>query len=667
MGQLIHRLLCVVFCGILLAACGGGDGAVGSGGGSATRDTGSTTASTSPSLALTLIDSGANKTTSITESQQGTLVAKVLSAGGVPVAETVVTFQLDNTNIGTLEPASGTALTNASGEARITLKAGTAAGAATATATATVNDESVSDTQAFSTSLANIALGSGSGAGFSEGSLEPSVAPPAELSAGGTMTITATVADQDNANALFTSPVEVSFTSSCVAASKATIDGTVTTVGGTAVATYRADGCVGSDTITASAPGGLSASTNILVAAAAAGSLEFVSATPGTIALKGTGDSERPETSTVVFKVLDINGNPRAGQTVNFNLSTTVGGLSLSTTSATSDSSGLVQTVVNAGTVPTNVRVHARFTTGGGTDLFTVSSNLTLSTGLPDQNSLSLSRDIETPQGWDRDGEKVTFTARLADRFNNPVPDNTTVLFTTEGGVIEPSCVTEGGACNVIWTSQNPRPADGRVTVLATAIGEEDFTDLNGNGLYDDGEPVSSLPEAFRDADESGVWESGEFFRDFDEDSQYTLADSFYNGSLCTSAAKTLGHCASLVEVRESSIIVMSSAVPEVGGITFSPASITVTDDGKANISATVQDVNGNSPPNGTTVAFTVTVGSLQGQTSFTVGNQLDPFDADLEFKGEATDSTLNGKLTAKVTTPAGDETTASIPITINP
>jgi hypothetical protein len=92
----------------------------------------------------------------------------------------------------------------------------------------------------------------------------------------------------------------------------------------------------------------------------------------------------------------------------------------------------------------------------------------------------------------------VAVTARLSDHFHNPVPDGTAVYFTTNGGAIQPSCTTVGGACTVNWISQNPRPQNGpisllgRPTILVYAIGEESFVDANGNGVADAG-PCSAV------------------------------------------------------------------------------------------------------------------------------------------------------------------------------
>ena len=105
------------------------------------------------------------------------------------------------------------------------------------------------------------------------------------------------------------------------------------------------------------------------VAQAAIGSISFISATPTNIALKGTGDASRPESSTVVFKVLDASGGPRSGTPVSFVLNSNVGGITLTPASATatSDTQGLVQIVVNAGTVATSVKVTASINPAGRT------------------------------------------------------------------------------------------------------------------------------------------------------------------------------------------------------------------------------------------------------------------------------------------------------------
>lgn len=87
-----------------------------------------------------------------------------------------------------------------------------------------------------------------------------------------------------------------------------------------------------------------------------------------------------------------------------------------------------------------------------------------------------------------------------------------------------------------------PRPSDGRITILATAIGDESFTDLNGNGRYDAMDFFEDLPEAFRGDNENGLYDDGmEEFLDFNSDGVYAPENGIYNGVLCSDEAKQSG------------------------------------------------------------------------------------------------------------------------------
>ena len=169
-----------------------------------------------------------------------------------------------------------------------------------------------------------------------------------------------------------------------------------------------------------------------------------------------------------------------------------------------------------------------------GTTLSTQSNGLTITTGIPSQSAFSLAATKLNFEAWEVDGNTTVLTAFLADHFNNPVPDGTVVNFTTGGGTIVGTCSTTNSTCNVTMTGTNPRPANGRVTVLAFAIGEESFTDLNGNGVADllpANEMVdvngnsTAMGEAFRDDAETGVYQAGEPFIDYNGNGVYNVAD----------------------------------------------------------------------------------------------------------------------------------------------
>lgn len=77
-------------------------------------------------------------------------------------------------------------------------------------------------------------------------------------------------------------------------------------------------------------------------------------------------------------------------------------------------------------------------------------------------------------------------------------------------------------------------PRDGVVTVIAVTDGEDAFTDLNGNGIYDAGEPYVTQGEPFIDADDSGARDPNEWFLDVNGNGQY-------DGPVATAAWRGLG------------------------------------------------------------------------------------------------------------------------------
>jgi hypothetical protein len=61
----------------------------------------------------------------------------------------------------------------------------------------------------------------------------------------------------------------------------------------------------------------------------------------------------------------------------------------------------------------------------------------------------------------------------------------------------------------VTYTTSGTKPTDGVATVLAYLPGEESFSDLNGNNVWDAGEPFQDMGQAFRDDNHNGVYDAG--------------------------------------------------------------------------------------------------------------------------------------------------------------
>jgi len=579
-------------------------------------------------LSLALLDPSGNPTSNVSGANPGTLQA-TLTNGGIASSGVLVTFALDS-NVGQLNPSSGTALTDANGVASIVLQSGPTEGAGTVTATI---EGDITQSVDFSVSISatNVAM------------TAPTITP-GSIGANGTATIEVTITETTGGSTTpLTETATVQFTSECVQLGTATLDTNIDTVSGVARSTYKDQGCGITDTISISSTVGqtlLTQTGTLVVQAASAGSIQFISTSPTNIALQGTGGSGRSETSTVTFRVIDSIGNPVQNVGVDFSLTTSVGGITISPDTsvegpAQTDTNGNVDVIVQSGTIPTPVRVVASLASDA--TISTVSDELVISTGIADVNSLSLSASDLNPEGWSIDGITSTITARVADHFNNPVPDGTAVSFTTEFGSVEDSCTTADGLCSVVWTSQSPRvptpalrdPAaitrrlgdavaectrfDGtntnlnaagypcfyanataattsqaaffgglgqvygnRVTIRATVLGEESFTDSNANGQFDAGEAFTDLTEAFIDYNEDGVFDGklengaaasgaadvdskcygagnttecyqvggdNEELVDFNSNLTFDLANGIYNGVLCPVASETAGIC----------------------------------------------------------------------------------------------------------------------------
>lgn len=443
----------------------------------------------------------------------------------------------------------------------------------------------------------------GSGTPFVAGGM---TVTPANIGSNSTATVSVSLVNADGS--AYSGNATIAFTSVCASAGTANITSPVTASSGVAQTVYTPKGCSGQDTITATTTVGstvLTAQGNITVIQSAPTTLSFVSATPSTIGLQGSG---QPTSSTVVFQLTDSTGNPVANQQVNFALSTTVGGTSILPDNAKTDGSGLVSTVVQAGTVHTSVVVTASLPAGSNVADAT-SSALTISTGIPTQSNFSISAGTLNLEAYNVDGVTDPITVHLADRFNNPVPDGTAVTFTTDGGQIGGQCLTVAGTCSVTWTSADPRPGDpatgsnvtplhpGRVAILAYAVGEETFFDNNGNGIFDDGDTFTDIPEIFEDANEDGVYTTGldPFFYDFDKNGAYTSADHKWEGLLCADSSRCAAR--STTGVGKQLIITMST-----GGAAATSGNLSVAG---GPITLVVTDTNGNPMPSGTTFKVT--------------------------------------------------------------
>lgn len=172
----------------------------------------------------------------------------------------------------------------------------------------------------------------------------------------------------------------------------------------------------------------------------------------------------------------------------------------------------------------------------------------------------------------------VDLTVYVGDRNNVVLTDAHTINFVSEYGLVEPSCVTEDGKCTVTWSAiKRPEAggpgSDGYVTITAYTIGEEGFTDSNGNNVFDDADTVfDDLEEPFVDADKvwgvaSNGFSTGDVVIDVVSTNDPTgvnlthdIADGFYNGPNCTHTS-LCGTSTSITIFDDITLSIVSNAV----------------------------------------------------------------------------------------------------------
>jgi hypothetical protein len=352
------------------------------------------------------------------------------------------------------------------------------------------------------------------------------------------------------------------------------------------------------------------------------------------IALQGTGGKTNAE---VTFEVDDASNTGVPGVAVTFSLIPSTGDASLTTTTGTTAANGQASTFVVSCNEHYSVTVLATVSTPSGVK--TASSNsLAITTGIPTQGNFAMASAKLTANNAD-DTQNVTdvITVQLSDRFNNPAPDGTAVAFTANIGQIPGACLTVGGGCSVTWSSSgdgiyNLEPhIAGHVEILAYTVGEESFTDVNGDGVFDDTDSFTTYPgtgagdafdeglgnpgqddigEVYLDGNEIGSFQSGEFFHDFNNDHIRNPPDGKFYGFGCKGTATV--HCGSTTtkEIGKQICIAASTSSALIGvtgggtGATFSGNTLSMGTATTATVTFTVSDMNGQGLASGTAVSL---------------------------------------------------------------
>ena len=646
-----------------LAACGGGGGSAGttSGGG-----TPGVVVSAYPTLSGVLQDASGSATSSVSASGYTVLRVALTDPSGKGIPDQVVSATADETKVVFPEGSGG--LTNAAGVATIKVARASLFATGADALTVTYNyragsftrypngsvppstDKVVTNYVGYQLSASNITL------------TNLNVGLP-NLAAYGTRQVS--VQANINGAAVSSIPVQVSFSANCGSVTPATAS---TNSQGVVQVSYSAtnpavlndQGCSGSNvSIVASTTGATPVTGSLSIDVAPATNLVFVDATPTTIFLAGSGGATQ---SVVKFRLINASNSALQGQNILLELKDLSGGIpktSFGTVGNTAaitqptNSGGEVSVPVFSGTVPTNVSVKATLISNGA--VTTTSAMLAIASGRAVQSRTSLSVKEFSIEGENVDGISTQVNMALADRQGNPVPDGTAINFVTEGGVmIPPVCTTVKSTCSVELRSQNPRPADGRVSILAYAAGEEDFTDLNFDNTYTPNEPYTDLGNAFRQdaalvGGANGSYVDGYF--------SVPRAGSMACTKEIAGQPNFLGRPNSCdgvwgaADVRQQAVVVFASSRALVTGA-FKPAVGGV----RSVLNLTISDVNGNSVPTGSVVNFSaVDLNSANGETctivgddSFVVSNSILPLASSVGFQR----CIAGDRIVVKVTTP---------------
>lgn len=531
-------------------------------------------------------------------------------------------------------------------------------------------------------------IGTGTGTSFTNGVIGTS--PDANLEAGESVTLTINVVDL--AGNAVTDAAVVSFSSNCVASGLASFSETpVSTTSGFATLTYTAAGCNGNDVITASLQeNSATATVTLVIAPSPVLAVQYVSAANPQLSLAGGAITS----TELTFKVTGPNLIPIVGETVSFVINSSVGGASILTgrTTGVTDNLGEVKTILESGTVAGNYFVRA---THDATGTLGISQDIIISSGVPEASGFSLSvNKRNVSQAYRINGIEVTLSIIAEDHFGNPPADGTSVSFwAPESGQIASSCTLVGGECSVNWQSNAARPLDGRLEVIAYTAGAEDYTDNNGNFVFDAADTFTTTPggndlgEAYTDENEDGVYNVGEFFVDTNTNGVRDTGNGFWDGP-CLSAVDASALCTgqSTVTISATNTIIMSTDTPRLfntgtfgapgTGITLTNGGASVNRTGLiiADDNTNADALGGNPMPGGTSIVFSLvgTGATLVGNASFTVDNfassPTGPYSITLQAPAAAAGATLPilSTLLLTITPPGETATTFTWPITVN-
>lgn len=195
----------------------------------------------------------------------------------------------------------------------------------------------------------------------------------------------------------------------------------------------------------------------------------------------GVRESGSPETARLVFEVQDSTGTPvdlNHAVEVKFRIGSGPGGGEfIFPPSKITDNNGRATIHLTSGTIAGVVQIIAEATVDTGM-IRSKPVSIAIHGGLPDSSHFSIAVEKVNFPGYHIYGLTNRMTAFVGDKYSNPVRPNTAVWFSTDGGIIEGSALTDPqGQASVNLISAAPQPSHpqlgpGFATVTATTIDE---------------------------------------------------------------------------------------------------------------------------------------------------------------------------------------------------
>ena len=211
----------------------------------------------------------------------------------------------------------------------------------------------------------------------------------------------------------------------------------------------------------------------------------------------GVKESGSREVAQITFQLADSLGRPvilKNTTAVRFKLGVRPGGGEfIFPTEARTDNNGRVTVNLSSGTRAGVVQVVAEADVAGQM-IRSLPVSVAIHGGLPDQTHFSVGPDRFNFPGLRRFGLENPISIVVGDQYGNPVKEGTAVYFTTDGGIIEGSVLTNQqgrGAANLI--SANPLPSDGVAVIEASTADRDQNIVTSRTAVVFSGVPVVTI------------------------------------------------------------------------------------------------------------------------------------------------------------------------------